>query len=275
METEDLRAWHLEWTNGTITIDQVRDKLETLFDLKLKRESVRSLLADIGAVAPAKMGSLQTGRGRISFYDPLVCWLAYVAFKASQRIADANMVAAEPVAEMKSSRDVRMNVLANVLDDYRDEARKAVWGRLAATPKKRNEYTQLEWDWRVESTAYHLFISDPVYGMDPRELHELLERRPHLLYLTLDSNCTLESVLRVYVANCFASTTGTKIDPNEVNLFGQAREPIYSGRINASDTLGVLDHFGWLRAGGRRLSEPEHVYFDQPDILDPEWGGEN
>lgn len=264
MDIEDLRAEALEWTRGTVTIDQVRDTLESHFDLKLKRESVRTMLADIGAVAPIKMGSPETGRGRVSFYDPLVCWLAYVAFKASQRMADANMVAKEPVPEMRSSRDVRLNVLARVLDDYRDEARNAVWGELAATPKKRDEFANLAWDWRVESTAYHLFISDLEYGLDPREIADLL-KRPRLLYLTLDSNTCLESVLRVYVANCFSGISNTGINPNGVDLYGQNRKPLFDGRIRASDTLGVLDQFGVLRPGKSRGSWSSHSFFDQPD----------
>lgn len=265
MQEYDPHAEALEWTRATVTIDEVRDRLESDFDLVLKRESVRSLLADIGAVAPIKMGSPETGRGRVSYYDPLVCWLAYAAFKASQRIADRNMVAAKPVPEMKSSRDVRLNVLAGALDDHRDAARKAVWGKLATAPKKRTEYNQLAWDWRVESVAYHLFISDLEYGLEPRELNRLLVRRPRLLNLTLDGNWHLENVLRVYVSRYMWEYARIAVNPKDVNLFGDVRKPISGRKIDALDTLSVLDQFDVLQVGGSRLSEPDHVDIDAID----------
>lgn len=248
----DYMAEAYEWTRNTWTLEQVRDELEGGFGIPLARNSLRNLLVDIGIGPIAKLGSgdAMKGPGRVGYYDPLVCWVVYVAHRC--QVATRSTLGAR-------------------IDDYRDVARKEVWGRLANTPKKRDRYDDAAWDWRVESTAYHLFISDVEFGPEPRALHDLLAPNPHLLYHTLDSNMCLESVLRVYVANYVSRSIGIETDPNQVNLLSGARPPLFNRTIVGTDTLAVLEQFKVLRHGGSRMSEPDHLYFDYPDIHDPEY----
>ncbi|PKQ16727.1 MAG: hypothetical protein CVT67_02855 [Actinobacteria bacterium HGW-Actinobacteria-7] len=243
----DYMSEAYEWTHATVTLEKVRDELEAGFGIELARNSLRNLLVDLGIGPIVKLGSPDSGRGRVGYYDPLVCWVVYVAHRCQVATRAA---------------------LGARIDDYRDIARKEVWGRLANTPKKRDRYDDAAWDWRVESTSYHLFISDAEFGPEPRALHDLLAPNPRLLYHTLDSNRCLESVLRVYVANYVTRSTGIETDPNQVNLLAGSLSPLFSGKIAGTDTLAVLEQFKVLRHGGSRLSEPDHFYFDHPDVHD-------
>jgi hypothetical protein len=84
--------------------------------------------------------------------------------------------------------------------------------------------------------------------------------------MTLDGSQYLESVLRGYVSRYVREFSGVDADPNDVNLFAGTRRPIFGGRIVSADTLEILEQFSLLKPDGRRLSEPNHVYFDEPDI---------
>lgn len=231
-----------EWRESTWTLDQVRDELERRFDVVLVRTSLRNLFVDLGIKPLFKTVSRESGRGVVGYYDPLVCWVAWVA---------CNCVNAD-----RGELSARLEV-------HRDAARHAVWGRLANTPKKRRAYDQAAWDWRVESTAYHLFISDLRHGPHPRDVHDLLSASPRAIYDTLDSNRCLECVLRVYVANYVERNTSVPLEPTKVNILGDIG-PLFQGRIKTRDTLDVLDSFGVLRPGGPRITEPDHLYFDAP-----------
>lgn len=235
----------LEWTRETWSLDQVWQHLKSEFGLEVERNTLRNLFVDIGVGPVIKFGSRETGRGRIGYYDQLVCWVGYIAYRA-------------PAAERPA--------LAQRLDEHREAAKRAVWARLADKPKKRDEYTNLAWDWRVESTAYHLFISDVRHSLEPRVLHRLLTNRPQLLYRTLDSNLVLESVLRAYVSRYVREFSGLEVMPDAVNLFAGVREPLFGKSIGSADTIEILDRFGWIKPSGRKGSEPEHLYFDAPDI---------
>lgn len=246
MEHDELEE-AVEWQYYTVSLDEVRSALESQFGVTLVRNSLRNLFVDLGVSPIVKLVSREKGRGRVGYYDPLVCWVAWVAHNC------ANTDRTE---------------LGRRLDDHRDTARRAVWGRLANTPKKRSAYNQAAWDWRVESTAYHLFISDLRHGPHPRDVHDLLAASRRAIYRTLDSNMCLESVLRVYVANYMERNAGVLVDPTKVNLCADERAPLYSGRIKTRDTLEVLDLFRVLKPGGPRMSEPSHLIFDEPDTLD-------
>lgn len=234
----------LEWTRGTWTLDQIRAALEKDFGLVRERNSLRNLLVELGIEPAIKQGSRDSGRGRVSYYDRLVTLVAYVAYMS----------------------DTDRSELRRRLDEHREVAAKAVWGRLADAPKKRDPYLHFAWDWRVDSTAFHLFISDTRHGLEPRRLHQALESCPRILYLTLDGSQYLESVLRGYVARYVREFSGVNADPNDVNLFAGTRRPVFGGRIESTETLEILEQFSLIKPDGRRLSAPNHVFFDEPDI---------
>lgn len=241
---DSMASEALEWTRGTWTLDQIRAALEKDFGLVRERNSLRNLLVELGIEPAIKQGARDSGRGRVGYYDRLVAPLSYVAYMS----------------------DTDRGELRRRLDEHRERAAKAIWGRLADLPKKRDPYLQLAWDWRVDSTAFHLFIADTRHGLEPRRWHQLLAARQRILYMTLDGSQYFESVLRGYVARYVREFGGVDVDPNEVNLFAGTRRPVFGGQIESAEALEILEQFSLIKPDGRRLSEPNHVFFDEPDI---------
>jgi hypothetical protein len=161
--------------------------------------------------------------GRVGYYDPLVCWALLVDDRA-----------AEPRAVL---RDRFAECLVRASD--------AVWRDYGGDPASAPTAVANEWQWRVQSTAVHLFISDPRHGLSPLDVVELRHAKLHRH--TLDSPTCLRDTLILYTKELRALLA--------VNSYERAAQLISdAARTDREDrVLASLDAHGVLRACDRRL----------------------
>lgn len=239
MDLESQIAYEIdEWADGLWTMDEVTEALPS-FGVELRRNSVRNLFVELGIKPAFYFTSRETQRGRVGYYDPLVAWV---------------------VATVQYSPERGMTVLRGRVDAARGQAALAVWGEdLAAAPDLRDPYDDAVWGWRVESTAYHLFITDVRHGLEPRRIHAIVSAQPAVLSATMDSNSFFEAELRGYISRYVASSTGAVLDPSKINLLQDGRPPLFTRRIKSSSPIELLDSLGYLKPNGRNWPGPAHV----------------
>jgi len=187
---------------------------------------LRNLRMALGMKTLMKVTSRETGRGLVGYYDPLECLVIFTV----QHRADGSTI-----------KEIRER-----LDNWRDVAEKAVFGKLDYGPRGRGQSTKFAWGWLVESTAHYLFLSDLRHGLDLRTLQALVSSRPEVLTYTLDGDRCLEAVLRAYASRVIADTAHVVVKPEDINFFDDGRPPIYRGSFQSTDTLEILDSLGCL-----------------------------
>lgn len=209
----------LSWTDNAWSFEQVHAGLSD-FDIEMSPGSLRNLFVALGISPAIRLKPEGVKRGQFGFYDPLVCWVLAVAkHRASGSVENA----------------------AQRLSRYRKVAERAgVRGK------------------RIESVAYQLFVSDVDHGVDIRTLHRWVDARPEVLTYTLDGETCLEAVLRAYAVNVIAKATGATVEPEKTSFFGGGRPALYRERFPSTDTLEILDSFGYLKANDKAWPVPAH-----------------
>lgn len=216
------------WVESMRTVQRLAGAVQG-FGIRLAPRSLQNVLIQLGA-RPGHMFISDSGGGRVGRYDPLVAWVLATAQESHQSRAS----------------------LRNRLADARTRASEAVWRAFGRDEESAPGRIGKEWKWRVESTAYHLFISDPNHGLHPRLVSQFVESG--LDVLTLDSPACLHSTLSIYVEamtqQMEAALDGRQVQDDE-------------RRIDA--VLTSLDRFSVLTASDRLLGPGPFVASELDD----------
>lgn len=216
------------WVESMRTMQRLAEAVQG-FGIRLEPRSLQNVLMQLGA-GPGHIFISGGGRGRTGHYDPLVCWV---------------------LATAKESAWSRAS-LRDRLADARMRASEAVWREFQGEQDSAHDAIGNEWQWRVESTAYHLFISDPDHGLHPALVSQFLESG--LDSLTLDSPTCLRSTLSIY--------SDAMTQRLQAALHGRNAEDDEC-RIDA--VLTSLNRFGVLTASDRLLGPGPFVAAELDD----------
>lgn len=215
------------WWPAMLTLEQTRELLESRFGVGRTTAALRNVLYDLG-LKPWKNVKRKTYRGVVGYYDPLVCWAVITAVESP----------------------VQRSTLHQRMADASRRASEAVWGDFPGGLGQVSESAINEWDWRVQSTAVHLFVSDPRHGLHPWRLSEL--RSLGLTAHTMDAPDCLDATFEIYLEALSAAR----------EVVGKRKSLDRLASINASrmdEVLSSLASFGVLKANRDRLGPGPYV----------------
>lgn len=211
------------WWRDMVTLPELAALLEKRFEIDRTPRALGKALAELGVKPSDVWRDQKSGQGRVGYYDPIVCWAVLVATRSV----------------------VPRKVLGDRFRQCLQRGSEAVWHDFAGSPDSAPGPIRNEWKWRCQSTAVHLFISDPRHGLSPLEVVEL--RHVQLHRHTLDSSACLGNTLTIYMEELSALLA--------VRTHDEAR------RLTSTEAafereervLASLESYGVLRASDRRL----------------------
>ena len=161
---------------GLLSRRQIAEILQQRFYVTQQADSLRTIFSRLGIKWLAMGTDPESGRGQVSFYDPLVVWVMATYFHWPR------LAGASPNEGLRSC----VATAREMLDDVDDA--------------------------KTRRLAYYLFIADPRWGLDPRVLDSALASDPALLDLTLDGPDVLKSVLVQYKAGVLTGLMGQPVE---------------------------------------------------------------
>lgn len=206
-----------------LTLPDLSALLGSAFKIERTPRALAKSLGEMG-IKPSNIWFHEDSfNGRVGYYDPLVCWAILVDDRAT-----------EPRAVL---RDRFANCLVRASD--------AVWQEYGGDATSAPKSVVNEWQWRVQSTAIHLFVSDPRHGLSPLDVVKLRHAKLHRH--TLDSPTCLRDTLNLYTKELRTLLA--------VNSYERAEWMISDDALREREdrVLASLNGHGVLRACGRRL----------------------